>query len=97
MPKKGGNISLSSYDDIFQTDQSREEAQQERVQEIKLSDLHADSTLAVLTKAEHMQGGNNKIWHVFGEPTEVHDAGNTWDLQRQQFWKQLAKMMGGTT
>ena len=40
MPKKGGNISLSSYDDIFQTDQSRKEAQQERVQEIKLSDLH---------------------------------------------------------
>lgn len=40
MPKKGGNISLSSYDDIFQTDQSREEAQQERVQEIKLSELH---------------------------------------------------------
>lgn len=58
---------------------------------------HADSTLAVLTKAEHMQGGNNKIWHVFGEPTEVHGVGNTWDLQRQQFWKQLAKMMGGTT
>ena len=36
MPKKGGNISLSSYDDIFQTDQSREEDQQERVQEIPL-------------------------------------------------------------
>lgn len=40
MPKKGGNISLSSYDDIFQTDQSREESQQERVQEIPLSELH---------------------------------------------------------
>ena len=40
MPKKGGNISLSSYDDIFRTDQSREEAQQERVQEIPLSELH---------------------------------------------------------
>ena len=40
MPKKNGNISLSSYDDIFQTDQSREEAQQERVQEIPLSELH---------------------------------------------------------
>ena len=40
MPKKSGNISLSSYDDIFQTDQSREEAQQERVQEILLSELH---------------------------------------------------------
>ena len=40
MPKKSGNISLSSYDDIFQTDQSREESQQERVQEIPLSELH---------------------------------------------------------
>lgn len=56
---------------------------------------HANSTLAILTKAEHMQGGNNKIWHVLGETTEVHGAGNTWDLQRQQFWKQLANMMTG--
>ena len=40
MPKNNGNISLSSYDDIFQTDQSREEAQQGRVQEIPLSELH---------------------------------------------------------
>lgn len=40
MPKRSGNISLNSYDDIFQTDQSREEAQQERVQEIPLSELH---------------------------------------------------------
>lgn len=55
----------------------------------------ANSTLAILTKAEHMQGGNNKIWHVLGEATEVHGAGNTWDLQRQQFWKQLATMMAG--
>lgn len=31
---------MSSYDDIFQTDQSREEAQQERVQKIPLSELH---------------------------------------------------------
>lgn len=37
MPKKGGNISLSSYDDIFRPSS---EAQQERVQEIKLSELH---------------------------------------------------------
>ena len=40
MPKKGANISLKGYDDIFQTDQSREEASQERVQEIPLSQLH---------------------------------------------------------
>lgn len=40
MPRKGTNISLSSYDDIFETDTSRNEAKQERVQEIPLSDLH---------------------------------------------------------
>lgn len=40
MPKKGANISLSSYDDIFATDASRAEAKQERVQEIPLSQLH---------------------------------------------------------
>lgn len=40
MPKKGANISLSSYDDIFATDASRAEDQQERVQQIPLSELH---------------------------------------------------------
>ena len=40
MQKKGANISLKGYDDIFATDQSRAEAQQERVQEIPLSELH---------------------------------------------------------
>ncbi len=40
MPKKGGNISLKGYDDIFSTKQSRVEAEQERVQEIPLSELH---------------------------------------------------------
>lgn len=40
MPKKGGNISLKGYDDIFSTEQSRNESQQERVQEIPLSELH---------------------------------------------------------
>lgn len=54
---------------------------------------HTDSTLAILTKAEHMQGGNNKIWHILGEATEVHGAGNTWDAQRQQFWKAITKMI----
>ena len=40
MQRKGSNISLKGYDDIFSTDQSRAEAQQERVQEIPLSELH---------------------------------------------------------
>ncbi len=40
MPKKGANISLKGYDDIFSTEQSRTEARQERVQEIPLAQLH---------------------------------------------------------
>lgn len=39
MPKRGGNISLTSYDDIFETDESRAESQLERVQNISISDL----------------------------------------------------------
>ena len=40
MPKKGANISLKGYDDLFSTEEGRIEAQQERVQEIPLSELH---------------------------------------------------------
>ena len=39
MPKKGANISLSSYDDIFETDESRADNQLERVQTIPISEL----------------------------------------------------------
>ena len=56
----------------------------------------ADSTLAILTQSEHMQGGNYNIWHLFDGPTQVHGAGNTWDLQRQSFWKTMAAILGGS-
>ena len=39
MPKRGGNISLSSYDDIFETDESREEASLERIRKIPINEL----------------------------------------------------------
>ena len=39
MLKRGGNISLTSYDDIFETDESRAESQLERVQNISISEL----------------------------------------------------------
>ena len=39
MPKRGGNISLTSYEDIFETDESRAESQLERVQNISISEL----------------------------------------------------------
>lgn len=39
MPKRNGSISLTSYDDIFETDESRAEQQLERVQNIPISEL----------------------------------------------------------
>ena len=56
-----------------------------------------DSTLAILTKAEHMQGGNNSIWHEFGSASKVHNAANEalWNRQRQTFWRQLATLLEG--
>lgn len=37
MPKNGANISLSSFDDIFSTDESRNV---EKIQQISISELH---------------------------------------------------------
>ena len=39
MSRKGANISLSSYDDIFETDESRADSQLEKVQKIPISEL----------------------------------------------------------
>ncbi len=52
----------------------------------------ADSTLAILTKAEHMQGGNDLIWHDKGIETAVHGAGNNWNAEREAIWEAIAKM-----
>ena len=40
MPRKGANVTLSSYDEIFTTEEGRSESQQEHVQMIPLSELH---------------------------------------------------------
>ena len=50
----------------------------------------ADSTLAILTEAEHKLGGNDTIWHLKDIATEVHTSTNNWDAQRKQFWKAMA-------
>lgn len=53
----------------------------------------ADSTLAILTKEEHRLNGNSKIWHKFGEKSEVRVEGNNWDAQRRAFWKYMAQVL----
>lgn len=50
-----------------------------------------DSTLAVLTRYEHMQGGNNTIWHVFGEETQIQSE--VFAVQRQKFWRETAEIL----
>lgn len=55
----------------------------------------ADSTLAILTKAEHMQGGNNKIWHDAAEGLGKV-AREEWNNHgRKEFWKAVAVILGG--
>jgi hypothetical protein len=50
-----------------------------------------DSTLAILTKSEHMQGGNNEIWHEFGKASEI--VRDDFAKQRADFWKSLAESL----
>lgn len=50
-----------------------------------------DSTLAILTEAQHMQGGNNTIWHVIGKASEIDRS--AFAVQRSEFWKSLAKTL----
>lgn len=40
MPKSSVNASLSSYDDIFSTEESRQEEQREQVQQIPIGELY---------------------------------------------------------
>lgn len=50
-----------------------------------------DSTLAVLTKAEHMQNGNNSIWHEFGQESAIDRS--DFSAIRKNFWKTYAKLV----
>lgn len=49
-----------------------------------------DSTLAILTEAEHMQKGNNLIWHILEEPSRIDRV--AFKSQRESFWKNLAEI-----
>ena len=50
-----------------------------------------DSTLAILTEAEHMQGGNNLIWHLWEGESQIDRV--AFAAQRQSFWKSAAKLL----
>ncbi len=45
MPKNGLNVSLNSYDDIFSTEEARQEEQREQVQQISIEELHPFKTI----------------------------------------------------
>lgn len=51
------------------------------------------SPLAILTKAEHMQGGNNKILH-FRQESDVEHL-SAWAKQVDAFWTDYLKSYGG--
>ena len=54
-----------------------------------------DSTLAILTEAEHKSNGNNTIWHDLNITSEVHTSTNNWDAQRKAFWQAMGQMFEG--
>jgi hypothetical protein len=57
-----------------------------------------DSTLAILSRAEHRQGGNDLIWHNKDITSSVHALGNNWNVERTNFWIETAtylKALGG--
>ena len=61
MQKKGANISLKGYDDIFSTDQSRAEAQQERVQEIPLDKRNEFNIEQFLSRRLKLKAGDEFV------------------------------------
>ena len=52
-----------------------------------------NSPFAILTKAEHMQGGNNKILHWRTASDVEHGA--EWAKTVTKFWKDYLELMGG--
>ena len=50
-----------------------------------------DSTLAVLTQAEHRLGNNHKIWHDLSKASEIDHA--SFDKIRQAFWKDYLELI----
>lgn len=49
-----------------------------------------NSTLAILTEAEHMQGGNNLIWHELEGASRIDRV--AFKTQRESFWKSFAEI-----
>lgn len=50
-----------------------------------------NSTLAILTEAEHTGAGNNEIWHLLGKSSSIDRR--VFNRQRIQFWKEMAKQL----
>ena len=50
-----------------------------------------NSTLAILSEAEHMQGGNNLIWHEVSEATRINRT--VFRYQREDFWMSMSEIL----
>lgn len=55
----------------------------------------ADSTLAILSKAEHRLGDNYKLWHEAvkaGEGVHSQVSNTVWEKTKKEFWRAFADM-----
>ena len=95
------NINLTVKDEMGRTNLQRMKLGLAPLDESGIAyELHhigqkTDSTIAILTKAEHMQGGNNKIWHTLGDLSDNPSSTNAWTAFRKNFWKEMATILGG--
>lgn len=59
----------------------------------------ADSPLVELTRIEHRTGDyidgkkNQSLWHDNTIESETHGEGNTWDKEREDYWKERVKFL----
>ena len=69
------NIKLNSVDDLFSTEESRQDANREKVMEIPLVELYEDGYLADVTfeirAEETITGKDGTVWYQAGETVDT--------------------------
>ncbi|WP_416389210.1 HNH/ENDO VII family nuclease [Mediterraneibacter glycyrrhizinilyticus] len=53
-----------------------------------------NSTLKILTRAEHRQGDNHKIWHYVNNVTENLSSQAGWSTTKEEFWINIVELLG---
>ncbi|MBS5397943.1 MAG: hypothetical protein KHY08_02295 [Lachnospiraceae bacterium] len=50
--------------------------------------------MKILTRAEHRQGDNHKIWHYVNNVTENLSSQAGWSTTKEEFWINIVELLG---